>query len=406
MSENAKDAGNALATPPVARLRVGRFLVLATLTLGAAAGFGIVDRNRSEAELSQWTVQRAIASVDLISPKRATMDRHIKLPADIAAFYTAPIHARVNGYVKMWFFDIGARVKAGDVLARIDAPDLDQQYEEAKGDLGKAKADYDLAVLTAYRWKAMRASQAVSQQTADEKAGDAQARKAQVAAAQAHVDRIKVLEGYKDIVAPFDGVVTARRIDVGALVSPTRADSAALFDLASTDKVRAYVRVPQVSAGDMRKGLKVTLTLPQYPGRQFVGAIDTTSNSISDRSRALLVEAILPNPDGLLTPGAYAQARFDLPLDPHKLMVAASAMIFRNDTPEVAIVKNDKVELKPISILVDLGDEIEVSSGLQTSDLIVKSPEDAIETGNAVKVETIDGKRTGDRTTKVHEARE
>lgn len=401
------ETGEAPADLPKRRPRVGRFIALAVLVLGAAAGFGIVERGRSEAELSRWTIEQSVASVDLIRPRQATVDRRISLPADLAAFYTAPIHARVSGYVKMWYFDIGARVKTGDVLARIDTPDLDQQYEEARGELAKAKADYDLAVLTADRWKALRASQAVSQQTADEKAGDAQARKAQVAAAQAHVDRVKAMEAFKDIVAPFDGVITARHIDVGALVSPTRTDKA-LFDLASIDKMRAYVRVPQISAADMREGLKVTLTLPQYPGRDFVGTVDTTSNAISDRSRALLVQAILPNPDGLLTPGAYALARFDLPLDPHKLMIPAAAMIYRDDKPEVAVVTNNKVVLTPISILVDLGDEIEVSTGLRPTDRIVKSPPDAIETGDEVKVETIDGRsvRGSLRAAPVHEARE
>jgi RND family efflux transporter MFP subunit len=380
---------------PPRRLKVGRYLVLAALVLCAAAAYGILERGRSEAELVQWTNERAIANVDLVTPQHATMDRHLALPADVAAFYTAPIHARVNGYVKMWYFDIGAKVKAGDVLARVDTPELDQQYEQAKGELAKAKADYDLALLTANRWEALRASQAVSRQTADEKAGDAQARKAEVFAAQAHVDRVKAMEDFKVIVAPFAGIITARRIDVGALVSATNADAKGLFELAATDRMRVYVRVPQIDSADMRKGLKVTLTLPQYPGRKFEGVIDTTSSAISDTSRALLVEAIFPNPDGILAPGAYAQARFDLPLDPHKLVIPASALIFRNEAPEVAVVKDGEVKLTPVTVLVDLGNQIEISTGLGEDDKIVKSPEDAIETGDKVRVQTIDGKKAG-----------
>jgi Membrane-fusion protein len=218
------------------------------------------------------------------------------------------------------------------------------------------------------------------------------ARKAQVAAAQANLDRVKAMEGFKEIEAPFDGVVTARRIDVGALVSATNANDKGLFDVAAIDRMRVYVRVPQMSAAQMHKGLKVTLTLPQYPGRRFSGAIDTTSNAISAQARALLVEAIFPNPEGLLTPGAYALARFDLPLDPHKLVIPASAMIFRNSGPEVAAVDDGKVALKPISILVDLGNQLEISSGLDEADRIVKSPSDSIETGDEVRVETVDGK--------------
>ena len=260
----------------------------------------------------------------------------------------------------MWYYDIGARVKAGAVLAKIDTPDLDQQFEQAKGQLAKAQADYNLAVLTADRWKALRQSQAVSQQTTDEKAGDAKARQAEVSAAQANVDRYRSMMNFKDIVAPFDGIVTARRIDVGALVSASNNNEPRLFDVASTKDMRIYIRVPQVYAASMHKGLKVTLKLPQYSDRTFTGVLDTTSDAISQQSRALLVEALFKNPEGLLTPGAYAQAKFALPLDPDKLVIPAGALIFRDTSPEVAIVKDAKVVLKPISILLDTGSEIEV----------------------------------------------
>lgn len=380
------------------RPRVLRYLLLAVLVFGGVAAWGIVDRNRSEAELKQWTAAQAVTSVDLVTPRHATEGESLTLPANIEAFYTAPIHSRVNGYVKMWYVDIGARVKAGQVLARIDTPDLDQQYEQAKGELSKAQADFSLAELTADRWKALRASQAVSQQTADEKAGDAAARKAQVAAAQANVDRVKAMEDFKNIVAPFDGTVTARHIDVGALVSATNTSGIlALFDIASTKRMRVYVRVPQANAASMRPGLKVTVTLPQYPSRTFEGAVDTTSDAISDTSRALLVEAIFDNADGLLTPGAYAEAHFHLPLDPHKLVIPSSAMIFRNLNPEVATVSNGTIALKSIKILVDLGPEIEVSSGLEPDDKVVASPSDAFENGEKVDVSRIDGKKVNDK---------
>jgi RND family efflux transporter MFP subunit len=374
------------------RSKVARYLIFAAIAFGALAAYGIVDRNRSDAKLASWTDQQAVPSVDLVSPKPATEDQHLTLPANIAAFYTAPIHSRVNGYVRMWYFDIGARVKTGDVLARIDTPDLDQQYEQAKGELSKAQADYNLAVLTADRWKSLRSSQAVSQQTADEKAGDALARKAEVTAAQANVDRVKALTGFKDITAPFDGIITARRIDVGALVSATNNEKPALFDVASMKQVRVYVRVPQVYTASMHKGLKVVLRLPQYPGRDFVGALDTTANFISADARSLLVEALFQNPDELLTPGAYAQAKFDLPLDPKKLTIPSSAIVFRNKSPEVAVVANGKVTLKPVSILVDTGSQIELAYGLDMSDKIVASPSDSIEQGDVVNVSKIDGK--------------
>ena len=391
------------------RPKVFRYLLLAAIAFGGLAAYGILDRSHSDAKLATWTDEQAVPSVDLVSPKLATEDQHLTLPANVEAFYTAPIHSRVNGYVRMWYHDIGTRVKAGEILARIDTPDLDQQYEQSKGELAKAQADYNLAVTTSDRWKSLRVSQAVSQQTADEKEGDALSRKAQVSAAQANVDRVKALENFKDITAPFDGTITARRIDVGALVSATNNEKPALFDVASMKDVRVYVRVPQAYTASMHKGLKVVLRLPQYPKRDFVGKLETTSNAISADSRALLVEALFPNPDELLTPGAYAQARFALPLDANKLVIPASAMIFRNKSPEVAVVSDGKVTLKAISILLDTGPIIELASGLDPSDKIIASPSDSIETGDIVKVAKVDGKAVGEAAEPArpqHEAKE
>jgi RND family efflux transporter MFP subunit len=377
---------------PGRKPRVVRYLILAVAIFGALAVYGIFDRNQSDADLAKWTDKQAVPSVDLVSPKLATEGAHLTLPADVEAFYTAPIHSQVSGYVRMWYRDIGAHVKEGELLATIDAPELDQQLERAKGELAKAQADYNLAVLTADRWKALRASQAVSQQTADEKQGDALAQKAQVSAAQANLDREKALENFKNIVAPFDGVITARRIDVGALVSSSNTSESGLFDVAATQKMRVYVQVPQIDAASMHKGLPVTLLLPQYPGRKFVGNLDTTSDAISKQSRALLVEALFDNAEGILSPGSYAQAHFDLPLDPKKLVIPSASMIFRNEAPEVAVVKDGKVTLRPISILLDTGPEIEIASGLDKDDKFVASPSDAIETGDSVNVVKIDGK--------------
>ncbi len=384
---------------------VKRYLLLAVVVFGALAAYGIFDRSQSEADLATWTDKQAVPSVDLVSAKLATEGAHITLPADIEAFYTAPIHSQVSGYVKMWYRDIGARVKKGELLATIDAPELDQQLERAKGELGKAQADYNLAVLTSDRWKALRASQAVSQQTADEKQGDALAQKAQASAAQANLDRVKALENFKNIVAPFDGIITARRIDVGALVSSSNVSASGLFDVAATDKMRIYVQVPQIDAATMHKGLPVTLLLPQYPGRKFVGQLDTTSDAISKQSRALLVEALFDNGEGILSPGSYAQAHFDLPLDPKKLVIPSASMIFRDNAPEVAVVKDGKVSLKKITILLDTGPEIEIASGLDREDKFIASPSDAIETGDSVNVMKIDGKPVGAHPTDIGSAK-
>ena len=374
------------------RPRVGRYLVVGAVALAALAAYGIFERNEGDAKLADWTKAQAVPSVDLVSPKAPTEGQKLVLPANIEAFYTAPIHSQVSGYVKMWYHDIGARVHEGELLAKIDAPELDQQLERAKGELDKAQADYNLAVLTADRWKALRASQAVSQQTADEKQGDAQARKAQVAASQANLDRVKALESFKNIVAPFDGIITTRRIDVGALVSSTNSGASGLFDVAAVKEMRVYVQVPQLQAAGMKRGMPVTLVLPQFPGRTFAGKVDTTADAISAQSRALLVEALFDNQDGLLSPGAYAEAHFTLPLDPHLLTIPSAAMIFRNRSPEVAIVKDGAVTLKPVTIVLDTGTTIEISAGLESGDRFIASPSDAIETGDKVQVERIDGK--------------
>ena len=379
-------------TPPKQRPKIGRWLIGAAVLFGALAFLGITDRNKSDAKLATWTDAQAIPTVNLVSPKRATENENLTLPADVEAFYTAPIHSRVDGYVRMWYHDLGTHVTTGELLARIDTPDLDQRLEQAKGELGKAQADYNLAVLTADRWKALRASQAVSQQTSDEKAGDASARKAEVAAAQANLDRVQAMLNFRDIVAPFDGTITQRNIDVGALVSSTNTTNKPLFEVASTKQMRVYVRVPQIYTAHMRKGMPVSLRLPQYSERSFAGTLETTSDAISQTARALTVEAIFPNPEGLLTPGAYAQARFELPLDPDKLVVPSSAMIFRDKAPEVATVVDGKVVLKKVSILLDTGSQIEVGSGLKPDDKVIVSPSDSTETGDEVKIGKVDGK--------------
>ena len=302
-------------------------------------------------------------------------------------------HSRVNGYVKNWYFDIGARVKSGDVLAEIDTPEIDQQMAQLHGELAKTQANLRLAEVTSSRWKALRTSQAVSQQAADEKSGDLDARRAEVIAAQANLDRVKAMATFNRIVAPFDGVVTARRVDVGALVSSTDSSRPALFDVAAIDKMRIYVRVPQVFTAGLKPGIAVSLKLPQYPNRIFAAKLDTTSNAISRESRALLVELTADNSDGLLTTGAYAEVTFDLPLDGDKLVVPGNAVILRNRDPQVALVDADgKVTLKKIEILLDTGISVEIANGLSDTDRIVISPPDSLSQGETVRTASVNGK--------------
>ena len=375
-----------------ARRSIGRkvALRLALVGIGAVgiAFIGISSREREEGDLARLTQQEAIPTVEVVAPERGTSGRHLVLPGEVRAWYSAPIYARVNGYVKMWYKDIGAKVKAGDVLAEIDTPDLDQQYEQARDELARAQADAALAELTAKRWEAMRVTDAVSQQTADEKVGNFKALKAQVAAATANVARLAALEGFKKIVAPFDGVVTARKIDVGALVNSTPGNAPDLFGVADVHEMRIYVDVPQAFSAQVRAGMSAQLKLPQFPDPSFAATVATTSDAISQGSRSLLVELRRDNKDGLLQPGAFVEVDFDLPPDPNALRIPASALIFRRTGPEVATIdSNDKVVLKSVVVGRDLGTEVEIKSGLVPDDRLIRSPSDSIASGESVSIE-------------------
>jgi RND family efflux transporter MFP subunit len=363
-----------------------RLVLLGVIAVGVAI-FGILSREREAGDLVHLTRDQAIPTVELVSPERGTSAQHLVLPGEVQAWYNAPIYARVSGYVKMWYKDIGARVKAGDVLAEIDTPDLDQQYEQAKGELAKAQANAALAELTAKRWQAMRATDAVSQQTADEKVGDYNAKKAEVAAVSANLARLAALEGFKKLIAPFDGVVTARKVDVGALVNSTPGNAPDLFDVADVHEMRIYVNVPQAFSAQIHLGMKAQLKLPQFPNRSFAATVVTTSDAISQRARSLLVELRRNNKDGLLQPGAFTEVDFELPPDPNALRIPASALIFRRLGPEVASVgADDKVVLKPVVVGRDLGTEIEIKSGLSPEDRLIRSPSDSIADGELVRI--------------------
>jgi RND family efflux transporter MFP subunit len=371
--------------------RVGWFLGLLALAAVFVAYAGITSREKQETKLTQQTLAQAVPTVDVMSPEHGTVPQELVLPGEVQAWYTAPILARVNGYVKMWYKDYGARVKAGELLAEIDTPDLDQQYDQAKADLATAKANLALAQITTKRWDALRNSDAVSQQSADEKSGEAAARQAQVEAAKAKVGHLEALENFKKIVAPFDGVVTVRNIDVGALVSATPSGNShelqELFEVADVHALRVYVQVPQAFAARLSPGLKADLKLSQYPDRVFAAELATTSNAITQKSRSLLVELHTDNAADLLQPGSFVEVHFKLPPNENVLRVPTTALIFRGLHPQVATVGADrKITLKQIEVARDLGTEVEVVSGLSPSDRVVVSPSDSIGNGDEVRI--------------------
>jgi RND family efflux transporter MFP subunit len=361
-----------------------RFIIAAVVALVVAVG-GIVIRELSSERLAESTKERAIPAVALVTPRPGPGVEEIVLPGNIQSFYDARIRSRVQGYVRDWKYDIGAEVKAGDVLATIEAPDLDERLQQARGELNRAEAEVSLAKLTSKRWTALRASTAVSQQSADEKSGDYAARLAAAEAARANVERLKALQAYLRITAPFTGVVTTRNIDIGALVGPETATE--LFTVADTHQVRVYVGTPQAYAAAIKVGMKVELKLSQYPDRVFSATVLTTSKSITEKSRTLLVQLLADNADGALLPGSYTEVHFKLPGHPSVLRIPAAAIFFRDHKLAVATVRGDnKVTIKPLEIDRDLGKEVEVSKGLSPDDRMIINPPQTLNDDDEVRL--------------------
>ncbi len=383
LPEDAPESAAPSTLPPPKRLKFW-LGVAAALAIGLAAA-GVIKREIGAHKLAEWTEAQSVPAVELAQIKQGSGEQTLALPGEIRAFTEAQIRARVNGYVKDWRHDIGDRVQAGELLATIDAPELDQQIEQAKGELARAEAHAQLAKLTSKRWAALRASTAVSQQSVDEKGGDVNAKIADVSAARANVERLKAMKSFTDITAPFAGVVTARKIDVGVLVSAT--NSQELFDVADIHQVRIYVRAPQAFAPRLRPGMRATLALPQYPGRSFEAKVIGTSNAIAEKSRTLLVQLLADNPEGALLPGSYTEARFILPRDRNAVRIPASALLFRNNGLQIATVTPENiVAMKRITVDRDLGAEVEVLSGVSPSEKIINNPSDSIRDGDKVQI--------------------
>jgi membrane fusion protein, multidrug efflux system len=384
--------GQRLAAPRTRR----NLRLAAMIAAGVAAAVvivGLVSRTHDAASVKSWTAAQAIPAVSLISPTPSSGGGSLVLPGSLQAFYNAPIYARVPGYVHGWYADIGAHVKAGQVLATIDTPELDQQLVQARADLVSVQANMQLARITADRWSKMLAQDAVSKQESDEKTGDLASRTAQVNAAKANLDRLLALKSFARIVAPFDGVVTARKIDIGALVNAgaTAAPNSELFDVAKVDQLRLYVHVPQNYSSQIHPGMTAALTVPEYPGRPFTARLDTTANSISNNSGTLLVELMVDNRDQFLKDGDYAQVKFTLGGQPSAagatLVLPASALLFRRSGTQAAVVGPDNhVRLRRVTVGRDLGSTIEVSAGLSPADRVIDNPPDSISEGQLVRV--------------------
>jgi RND family efflux transporter MFP subunit len=378
-----------MSSAPTKTLSRRRLLMIALVALtiaGGVAAYGIIQRAHNAAQVAQWTDRQAIPTVALARLRRGPGVRKVTLPGTIQAYYRAAIYARVSGYLQSWQADIGARVKGGQLLASIDTPDLDQQFAQAKADLATATANAQLAAVTAERWNALVKLQWVSKQTADDKNGSAAATKATMDAASANVKRLEAMEGFKNIVAPFDGVVTARKTDIGALINAGNAGQE-LFEVSDLHKVRIYVQVPQAFTAELQPGLQATFEMPQYPGQQFDAKVVTTSNAMELNSRSMLVELQADNADGKLFAGAYCQVHFQLPNNPNEMRVPATALVPADRGAQVAVLGNDgKAVLKPVQLGRDFGDSVEVVAGLSPSDRVIDSPPETLQSGDQVQL--------------------
>ena len=383
-----QNAGDAPKSHKTAMLVLLAILVVALL----AAGWGLFSRFEAFASLRTTTEQASIPLVTLQQAKAEPASETIVLPGNVQAYYEAPIYARTNGYVQQWYTDIGSRVKAGQLLALIETPDVDDELRQAEADLGTARANNDLAQVTARRWITLRKTNSVSQQDADDKIGDAAAKKAAVASAAANVARLRQLQDFKRVVAPFDGVVTARLTDIGNLIAD--GTSTILFRVADTSRLRVYTEVPQTYVSNMKEGGEVDLSFAEYPGRSFKATIARTSNALDPATRTLMVELSLDNAGGTLLPGGYTQVHFEAKSGGTFVRIPVSALLFRADGLHVATVASRwsgnmaKIALKTVTIGRDFGSSLEITTGLEPGETIVIDPPDSATDGETVRIDS------------------
>ena len=364
--------------------RYGLILLVVALVL---AVWGVASRVHSRNELGKETTNEAVPVVIVQKPAASPPSEDLVLPGNVQAFVEAPLFARTSGYLRNWYTDIGEPVKKGQLMAEIDSPEIDQQLKQARADLATAKANADLARITDVRWKGLLANQAVSQQDADTRAGQAAASGAQATSAQANVARLEELESFKRILAPFDGIVTARNTDIGALIAAGQTSGNALFRVADTQKLRIYIDVPEPYAPKTKPGVEVELLFNEHPGKQFPATLVRTARALDPTQRTLRVELQVDNSHGELFPGAYTEAHFKIPGSSTSVRVPATALIFRAKGLQIATVGSDnKAHLRTIIQGRDFGTSVEVLSGVNAEDQVIINPPDSLADGGAVKI--------------------
>jgi RND family efflux transporter MFP subunit len=363
--------------------------VLAALLLGILIALGIRSRADAEAALVNTTRQDAVLSVAVTSPIQGAAAQEITLPANTQAFIDTPIYARTNGYLRKWYADIGTHVHTGQLLAEIETPELDQQVRQAQSELSTAQANQQIAQITAERWIKLLAKNAVSKQETDQARSDLSARQSALSAAEANVLRLQQLQGFEKIYAPFDGVITARNIDIGSLIQAGDSDSpsAELFHIANTDKLRLFVPVPEVYTSQVHAGSHVVVTSDAVPNARFTGTIVRDSDAIDLSSRTLNVEVDVVNADHKLLPGQYAFIHLPIPPAASSMTLPSGALLFRSEGLQVGVVRDGRVHLVPVEVGHDYGAKVEITAGLAPHDQVILNPPDSLAEGERVKVE-------------------
>jgi RND family efflux transporter MFP subunit len=374
-------------SPPRSRRKLGILAVVAVAAVLLVVVTGIRAREDAGVKLREWTDDQAVPTVAVMLPDPKMLNATIDLPGRLEAYYRAPIFARVNGYLKSWSADIGAKVTAGQVIAEIEAPDLDQQLLQARADLASQQASSKLSEATLNRRKTLIASNFVSMQEIDERSADLSNKQAAVNSSQANVERLEALAGYKKITVPFDGVVTARDTDVGALINAGGGSGPPMFVVSDIRKLRVYVNVPQTYVPAIRIGAKAVISMPEYPNRTFDATVEASSQSVDVGSGTTRMQLGLDNPKGELMPGGYANVRLSLVRDTVPLHIPASALMFNQNGLRVATVgADDRVVFKTVTIGRDLGKDIELASGISPDDRVIVAPPDGIDDGDRVRV--------------------
>jgi RND family efflux transporter MFP subunit len=376
------------ATPHKSALRRWVALVVVSLAVAAVLAYGMWSRVKASKKLGAETSQLAVTKVSVVSPKQTAPAQEIILPGNIQPFISSPIYARTNGYLKNWYVDIGARVKQGQLLAVIDAPEIDQQLAQSLSNLNTAKANLALAEITRNRYEGLIKTNAVAQQDVDNAVGSYKANQAIVAADEANVKQLQALQSFERIYAPFDGVVTARNTDIGDLIDSGSSGGVKtdLYHIAQPGTLRVYVNVPEEYSQGVKIGMTANLALAEFPGRTFQGKLVRTADAINVTTRTLLIEVDVQNPTGTLLTGSYAEVHLQIPTHASTYLLPVDTLLFRSEGLNVGLVKDGKVEISAVTAGHDFGDQIEIVAGLKANDQIIVNPPDSVVSGQPVQI--------------------